>query len=142
MVKIAIGDILASKADCIAIPVNLKGVMGAGLAKAFALAHPECVGEYRGAITRGRLAIGKPCIVGGRFMMVATKDHFRNPSRMEYVTASLESIARDFPLLESIALPALGCGCGGLRWEDVRAEVERVLGNSPIEVELYAPRPC
>lgn len=140
MVRVAIGDILASKADCIAIPVNLKGVMGAGLAKVFALAHPECVGEYRSAIARGRLAIGRPCIVGGRFMMVATKDHFRDPSRMEYVTASLESIARDFPLLESIALPALGCGCGGLRWEDVRAEVERVLGDSPIEVELYAPR--
>ncbi len=42
--------------------------------------------------------------------------------------------------LRSVALPALGCGAGGLDWIDVRREIELAfVGIDGVEIELYAP---
>lgn len=42
--------------------------------------------------------------------------------------------------IESLAVPALGCQNGGLRWDDVRPVLVEHLGRLGIPIELYAPR--
>jgi len=42
--------------------------------------------------------------------------------------------------VRSIALPRLGCGLGGLDWNDVRPKIEAALGTlSGAEVIVYEP---
>ena len=41
--------------------------------------------------------------------------------------------------ISSIALPPLGCGHGGLDWDDVRSLIEERLGDLDVVVHLYAP---
>jgi O-acetyl-ADP-ribose deacetylase (regulator of RNase III) len=39
----------------------------------------------------------------------------------------------------SVALPALGCGLGGLSWSDVKPRIEAALGDLPIDVLVFEP---
>lgn len=41
--------------------------------------------------------------------------------------------------ITSIAFPPLGCGNGGLSWDDVGPLMYRELSDLPIEIEIYAP---
>jgi O-acetyl-ADP-ribose deacetylase (regulator of RNase III) len=41
--------------------------------------------------------------------------------------------------IASLALPALGCGNGGLEWSEVGPLIYRKLNKLPIDIELYAP---
>jgi hypothetical protein len=70
-----------------------------------------------------------------------TKQHWRSPSRMEWVTEGLQDLRR-FLLdnnVQSIAIPPLGAGNGGLDWPKVREQIERVLGDLNIEITVYEP---
>jgi hypothetical protein len=41
---------------------------------------------------------------------------------------------------ESIAMPALGCGLGGLDWERIRPAIERALVGAPdVDARVYEP---
>ena len=71
-----------------------------------------------------------------------TKDHWREPSRLEYVRDGLIALAaliqRDD--IGSVALPALGCGLGRLRWQDVRLLIETNLKHlDNVHVTVLAP---
>ena len=42
--------------------------------------------------------------------------------------------------IRSIAIPSLGCGNGGLDWNEVRPRIEAALADVPeVEARLYAP---
>jgi len=41
--------------------------------------------------------------------------------------------------LESIAIPALGCGLGRLAWADVRPLIVEALADLPLRVMLFPP---
>src|SRR5687768_14773862 len=70
-----------------------------------------------------------------------TRDHWRSRSRLPDIDAGLEDLRRVLSELEieSVALPPLGCGLGGLRWEDVRPRIERALASQPVRVLVYEP---
>ncbi len=40
--------------------------------------------------------------------------------------------------IESLALPAIATGVGGLEWRDVRQVIEQVLGDMPIPIYVYS----
>ena len=40
--------------------------------------------------------------------------------------------------IESVALPRLATGVGGLDWNDVRPAIEKHLGTLPIPVSVYS----
>jgi O-acetyl-ADP-ribose deacetylase (regulator of RNase III) len=72
-----------------------------------------------------------------------TKRHWRSKSRIEDIESGLHALADEIQRLgiRSIAVPALGCGNGGLDWQDVRPRIEAVLGVLPdVEVLVYAPQ--
>jgi O-acetyl-ADP-ribose deacetylase (regulator of RNase III) len=124
--------------------------MGKGLALQLKQALPEMFRAYAQAAKAGRIVVGRmhvhgnPELAGPRFIInVPTKLHWRNPSRLEWIDQGLDDlklIVRELGI-NSIALPALGCGLGGLAWADVFPLIERAAAAIPdIDVRVYAPR--
>ncbi len=70
-----------------------------------------------------------------------TKKHWRNPSKLSYVTDGLRALVEEIRRLKlsSIAVPALGCGNGGLEWNVVRPLIVDALGGLDIRVVLFGP---
>ena len=139
------GDMFEDEVDVRVNAVNTRGAMGAGLAAQFRSRERAYYTDHRAKCARGEIRAGRidvfergeTCIVS-----VPTKRHWRDPSGLEDVVAGIEALGRwaiaHAPL--RIAIPALGCGLGGLQWSVVRPHIERVFGEAPgVEVWLYGP---
>ena len=63
-------------------------------------------------------------------------------SRLEDIEGGLDWVQRNFQTLgiESLAMPALGCGLGGLDWKDVGPLMCKYLHGIGIPVAIYLPR--
>ena len=74
-----------------------------------------------------------------------TKGHWRSKSKLtdiEVGLASLRDVIRDRHI-DSVAIPPLGCGNGGLDWSDVRPLIVEALGDLPgVRVMVYPHRRC
>lgn len=133
------GDIFQDDAIYITNPVNCQGVSGAGLAKEFARRYPKAQAEYEEGCRDGLIAPGWPVRVG-RIWYFPTKDKWRDPSRIEWIRSGLRFLAGYLEPRDSIAIPALGCGLGGLRWYEVATAVRDELEGTGADVRLYKPR--
>ena len=137
-------DIFSVDAAMIVCPVNTRGVMGAGLAKEVKNRFPFESEQYR----RHCQCDSEGMIPGGVYIprhsdevaFLATKDHWRDPSRVEWVESGLRDL---FWILDNsdtiVAIPALGCGLGGLDWEDVRQVIEKVARQYTVNVVVCPP---
>jgi len=141
-------DMFESGAEALINTVNCVGVMGGGIAYQFKMRYPLMYQDYR---AKCELKLLKP---GGVYMYalddynphlilnVATKDNPRNPS--EYVWIEEACIGLRVIVekkgIRSVALPALGCGLGGLDFKKVLPFYENFLGPSNCEFEVYFPK--
>jgi O-acetyl-ADP-ribose deacetylase (regulator of RNase III) len=145
MIELAQGDLLEANADALVNAVNTVGVMGKGIALQFKRTFPENFKVYEAACKSGQLQPGKMlvCKAGDRYIInFPTKKHWRGASKLEYIEAGLrdlvEVIARHH--IRSIALPALGCGAGGLDWSAVFPLIQQHLSPlDDIRVIVFAP---
>lgn len=136
------GDFFATPADIRINPVNCVGVMGAGLALAFRQRFPAMFRAYRQACAAGDVRPGhlhvwrSPWIVN-----FPTKRHWRDPSRYDDIAAGLDALQVYLAPLGpvSVALPALGCGRGGLDWSRVHELIRSKLHDLPANILVYAP---
>lgn len=141
------GDIFKSSCGVIANPINCVGVMGGGLALAFKKKFPEHFETYKKMCQNGEIKVGELYVIDGdekhKILLFPTKIHWRNPSLMEYVVDGLKYLAENYEKMDikSIAIPAIGCGLGGLNWEDVKEQITSVLSelDNKIEIEIYEP---
>jgi O-acetyl-ADP-ribose deacetylase (regulator of RNase III) len=143
------GDILKEQAEAIVNTVNTVGVMGKGIALQFKERYPENYRIYKKACEAGEVKTGKMFVTEtGRFLNpkyiinFPTKEHWRNPSKMEYITEGLKDLVKVISdkNISSIALPPLGCGNGGLEWYKVRKEIEKYLAPfSDLELIVFEP---
>jgi O-acetyl-ADP-ribose deacetylase (regulator of RNase III) len=140
------GDIFRSKATTLVNPVNCMGVMGAGLALAFKKRFPAMYVEYHDLCTRGQVRPGKPHlfrdISGTQILNLPTKVDWRDQSKLELIEAGLQWFRENYEVkgIVSAAFPALGCGLGGLCWDDVLPLLEKYLCDLPIDIEVYVPQ--
>ncbi len=112
------GDLLKADVEAMVNTVNLKGVMGKGIAQQFKNAFPANYKAYRNAYEAGELQMGRMFIhqreiVPPKFVInFPTKNHWRNRSQLADVDAGLADLAMQIETLKihSIALPPLGCG--------------------------------
>lgn len=135
-------SLLTSRAQTLVNTVNCVGVMGKGLALAFKQKYPKMFQEYQALCEKGRIKPGGLWLWHGPDHLVlnfATKDHWRNPSRLEWIEQGLRRFRAEYERLgvTEISFPRLGCGNGGLDWEDVRPVMERYLCDLPITVFVH-----
>lgn len=150
MIELRRGDILKAKADALVNTVNCVGVMGRGIALQFKKVFPEVFKAYEAACKRGQVEPGKVLVHDlTRFeqphyvINLPTKRHWKGKSRMEDIDAGLDALVAEVRRLglESVAVPPLGCGLGGLDWEQVRPRIERAFRDLPgVRVLLYEPK--
>lgn len=149
MLRFTQGNLLDAQVDAIVNTVNTVGAMGKGIALQVKEAYPAVDAAYRAACERGDVQIGRMHVVrtqllhGPRFVInFPTKEHWRQPSKFEYVTRGLKDLRRVVGELgiKSIAVPPLGCGSGGLDWAFVKPEIVAALDGVPdLEVVVYEP---
>ena len=143
------GNLLEAEVEAVVNTVNTVGVMGKGIALMFKERYPENFRAYEEACKGGKVEVGQMFVVatgelsGPRWVInFPTKKHWRHPSRKEWIESGLQDLVRVIRErgIRSLALPPLGCGNGGLEWEEVRPLMEAAAANLP-EVEFVAFEP-
>ena len=149
MIKFLQGNLLNARTEALVNTVNTVGVMGKGIALMFKEAFPNNFRAYEYACKHNEVRIGKMFVTENAtfkdprwIINFPTKQHWRPPSRIEWIVEGLQDLRRVMEELgiRSVALPPLGSGNGGLDWQDVRIEVERALGGlEGVEILVFEP---
>lgn len=146
------GDMFAKPADAIVNTVNCVGVMGKGVALEFKRRWPANFDEYKSLCDRKELRPGKVFVHHNSDMLdrdswkflinFPTKDHWKQKSKIDYIDEGLDDFLAQVGNLgiRSVVLPPLGCGNGGLDWEDVRSLIVRKLSSvDGVEFFVFEP---
>lgn len=149
MLKLAKGDLLKANTEAIINTVNCVGVMGKGIALQFKQAFPANYEAYRRACEADEVRLGEMFVFDTGSMIFPryiinfpTKGHWKARSRLADVASGLDDLRRVLIELRinSIAVPPLGCGNGGLDWAKVEPLIREKLGNlDGVDVELFSP---
>ncbi len=149
MIQETSGNLLSADAEALVNTVNCVGVMGKGIALQFRQAYPEMFREYAKSCKAGKVRPGKMWIYetgslhNPKFIInFPTKRHWKGKARIEDIEAGLQALVADLKRLKikSVAVPPLGCGNGGLDWNDVRPRITEALGRIPeIQIRLFKP---
>ena len=124
-------DALEISCDAIAHGVNMKGAMAGGIARLIAIMYPSAEQEYNQFCKDQRARLG------GVFVSNINKGEEGKPQRLYNLFTQIEP-GRDARLtalevsvnrmvdmaiatgVKTIAMPRIGCGIGGLKWEEVK----------------------
>lgn len=133
--------IFDSGADALCHGCNIKGKMGAGIATQFKERYPDMFVDYVRRCRRNEFQLGtgymfrnpeKPHIIN-----LATQDTER--SGLGYIDSAFEWLAGSYQDLgiESVAMPKIGVGLGGLQWQQVDELIRKHFQASDLMVEVY-----
>lgn len=105
-------------ADCVVIPVNNRGVMGAGLAKALKPHIPTTDWEYYLKLCRDGAKGGDAYYSWSECWIYAfTKENWKDSSKLIWIEQILQNLILLASPERSILIPHMGCGLGGLNWD-------------------------
>ncbi len=143
------GNLLTAQAHALVNTVNTVGVMGKGIALQFKDAFPENFRIYAAACKRKELRTGELLVVKERtlegekiIINFPTKTEWFQKSKYEYIEEGLKRLVQviDEYNITSIAIPPLGCGNGGLKWEKVKPMINKYLGDlKDVDIQVYEP---
>lgn len=149
MIENVNGNLLLANTEALVNAVNCVGVMGKGVALQFKQAWPAMAKDYERLCHAGQMQPGKMHVwethapQGPKFLInFPTKRNWRHKSRYEDIESGLSALTTTIRerSICSIALPALGCGAGGLSWAKVRPMVESAFTSlEDVLVLLFAP---
>lgn len=142
MLHVTHGDLFGSDDPVIVCPTNSVGVMGAGLAKAFANRYPDLRAAYAEACRQGMHDAAHPLLWQGPGRLVAcvaTKRHWRDASHLDDVRIGAQALKAILVQhgWTRVSLPALGCGLGGLNWADVHQVLADVFADDAVHATVY-----
>lgn len=150
MIELAQGDILKSDAEAVVNTVNCVGVMGRGIALQFKKAFPDNFKAYKRLCDSKKLHPGQMfvhelsrlqnprCVIN-----FPTKRHWKGKSKIADIASGLKALVQEIRdrKIESVAIPPLGCGLGGLDWSEVRRMIEDVFAAELPDVHVYIYEP-
>jgi O-acetyl-ADP-ribose deacetylase (regulator of RNase III) len=146
------GDLFKSPCQTLVNATNCVGIMGGGIAAAFKQRYPEMFEEYAMRCYQGTHTLTKPHLwknpdpEGKWVLNIATKYEPRLPSELDAIEDGLIWVELNGLKegITSLAVPALGCGLGGLDWDDVKPvmlySLIRMAKLNDIYIELYEPQ--
>ena len=142
------GDLFASQMQTLTNAVNTVGVMGGGIALAFKGRFPEMFDDYVLQCAEGRVKLGEPYLFTAEtgtdkwVLNFPTIGDDWAPPRLGEIRDGLRYLGRHYRKwgIASLAVPALGCGVGGMDWAEVQPIMTEELSALDIPVEVYAPR--
>lgn len=158
------GDMFFSQMQTLTISVNTVGVMGKGLASRAKYQFPDTYVVYQDVCRQKILQMGAPYLYRREtsfehvladdphslqdlnsnrwFLLFPTKRHWREGADLAGLEQGLKWIRDNYLRegIESLAVPALGCGLGGLKWREIGPLMCRYLADLDIQVSIYLPR--
>ena len=150
MITLLEGDILKANVEALVNTVNCVGVMGKGIALQFKKAFPENFREYKKICDSKELSLGKLFVFETRqitnpkyIVNFPTKNHWKGKSNLSDIETGLRELAKWIKdsQIKSIAIPPLGCGLGGLDWDDVLRQIKGALNPiNNVEILIYEPK--
>ncbi|HYX10244.1 MAG TPA: macro domain-containing protein, partial [Bacteroidales bacterium] len=143
------GNLLNADTDALVNTVNTVGIMGKGIALQFKERFPNNFNAYKKECLKGNVQIGKMFVfkentIEGVKIIInfPTKKKWYHKSSYKYIEEGLQDLVEvieDYNI-ESIAIPPLGCGNGGLKWEKVRSILEKYLSKlEGVRIIIYEP---
>lgn len=149
MISYVEGNLLQANTEALVNTVNEVGIMGKGIALMFRDAFPVNNFMYEQACKRHEVNVGQMFVVRNQshwgpswIINFPTKKHWRNPSRTEWIRSGLDDLLLTIKRLGigSVAVPPLGCGNGGLAWDEVRQMIVEKLGTlESVDIRVYVP---
>ncbi len=150
MITEVTGDILLSQAQAIAHGIAPHDDFKQGLALSLREQWPGMYKDFRhycqtynpkpGTLWSWK-GPGSPIIVN-LFTQEPAEDHRGRPGKatVPYLNHVLQALKKELKAqqIQSLALPRLATGVGGLSWEEVRPLIAQTLGDAGIPVYLYA----
>ena len=140
---------LEADTEALVNTVNTVGVMGKGIALQFKERFPMNFKIYANACKKGEMQVGKMLVVkentlNGEKLIInfPTKTEWFKKSQYIYIEDGLKDLAKVIEEynIKSIAIPPLGCGNGGLKWEKVKPMMDKYLGQlSNVTIQIYEP---
>lgn len=150
MIYQAKGNLLEANAEAFVNTVNCVGIMGKGIALQFKQAFPDNFKAYAKACKNGDVRLGHMFVFptqelfNPKFIVnFPTKQHWKSKSKLKDIEQGLDDLIRAINEngIESIAVPPLGSGLGGLHWPDVRKLIVAAFDRVPdVKVLLYEPK--
>jgi O-acetyl-ADP-ribose deacetylase (regulator of RNase III) len=158
------GDMFFSNMQTLTVSVNTVGIMGKGLASRVKYQFPDVYVVYQDACRSKKLLMGKPYLYKREsfvdeqladdplslpnlnsnkwFLLFATKKNWRENSDIVGIEQGLQWLLDNYKSegIKSLAVPALGCGLGGLDWKDVGPLMCKYLSKMDIQAVIYLPR--
>lgn len=144
MISYTSGNILNGPYSHVMVnPINCAGSMGAGLAAQLRDKYPAMYDNYRRRYLTSGIHIGIPYLYRGTacsILCFPTKVEWRDPSRLEWIDKGLEYLSDNWDSLigdSILAMPRIGCGLGGLEWEQVKVLIEGYFADHPGKLLVY-----
>ena len=149
MIKEVTGDILLSEAQTIAHGVSPNDHFNSGLALTLREAYPAMYKDFRHHCHTAHPKSGEAWLWKGpdkKIVSLLTQEapitENSNPGKASiiHVNHALRNLVKmiEKERLDSVALPRLATGVGGLNWEEVREVIYRYLGGLDAHIYLYA----
>jgi len=157
------GDMFFSRLQTLTVSVNCVGKMGKGLASRAKFQFPDVYVRYESLCRKKILQMGKPYLYKREtssdseladepftlrtynsdtwFLLFPTKNHWRERADFEGIKTGLIWVKENYLKegVKSLAMPALGCGLGGLEWPEVGPLMVKNLKELIIPVRVYLP---
>jgi len=157
------GDMFFSRMQTLTISVNTVGVMGKGLASRAKYQFPRVYVTYQDLCRSKVLKMGKPYLykqessldhiladeperllnanLATWFLLFPTKHHWMAMADIKGIEEGLKWLVNNYKKegIESLSIPALGCGLGWLDWGIVGPLLCNYLQDLDIQVNLYLP---
>lgn len=141
-VRIVEEDLFLDSESAYCVPVNTQGIAGKGLALYFKQKYPGWYIQYKEACKSGEINNTKYHLhstATETIVSLPTKISPYDDSCIDLILEGLKAFENDYDKTEGfhwvtkLRLPAVGCGCGNLSWEEIEDTLLEELKDSQVE---------
>lgn len=150
MITIKYQSIFESQNQILVCPVNCVGIMGKGLALSFKNKYPWYYQDYRQKCMDNTIQLNKitwhenpqTTFDAEYIISFPTKNHWKDISDLYNIQLGIDHLKSELTekQYDSISIPAIGCGLGGLNWNIVKNILVNQLNDlKNIKITIHEP---